>query len=402
MRRVLDTIIILFVVALSASAQQIEFHKASWTEVKKLAHENGKSIFVDVYTSWCGPCEKMASTVFTDPSVGTYMNEHFVSIQLDAEKEKDYELFKMYQPNGYPSFYWFDAEGTLLDTQVGYMPAEEFIGKSKKALESNLGKQYKVYNERWQKGERDYEFVKEFLFDIMPRVQADSVRSYLNAYLEGLSVEELKSRQTGELIRGFLRGLTDDTVWRTLVTYNDIYESYFGVDFGKRMYMNLVRIPMADRNDEAKYKKDLACIASVDFPRKQMYQELLGMETILFEGKYTEALKQALSLGNKYEKDVSYLYSEMFYTCIIAKFFEEGYTPTLEEQKQILMLAQKAFDLMPSQCTLMYLAAAYARNNNFRQAYECLASMPFYGAPVLSSAVYHLLNLKRIFPSTKK
>ena len=80
----------------------------------------------------------------------------------------------------------------------------------------------------------------------------------------------------------------------------------------------------------------------------------------------------------------------------------EGYTPTLEEQKQILMLAQKAFDLMPSQCTLMYLAAAYARNNNFRQAYECLASMPFYGAPVLSSAVYHLLNLKRIFPSTKK
>lgn len=366
-----------------------------------MAHKENKGIFVDVYTSWCGPCKKMASMVFADTVVADYMNKHFVSVKLDAEKGKDHELFKELQPHGYPTFYWFDAEGSLADTQTGFMPAEKFVEASRKALENNFGKRYGLYRERWLKGERDYEFVKDFLFNVMPKVQADSVRPYMNVYLQGLSETELKSKQTGSLLRGFLREIKDDAVWKTLVAYNDVYQSYFGYEFGKQMYMNLIRIPMADRNDTIRHRKDLDCIASVEFPQKRMYQEIRDMETALFKGDYTGALKQALLLGDKYEKDFSYLYSEMFYSFIIAGFFVDTYTPTVGEQEQILQLGEKAFALTPSQCTLMYLSAAYARRGDYDKAYKCLAYIPFYSAPTLSSAVYPLLNIKKGFPLMK-
>ena len=390
--------VILFVWAFAINAQTMEFRKISWEEAKASAHKEKKGIFVDVYTSWCVPCKKMEA-VFADSAVAAYMSEHFISIRLDAEKESDYALFKLYRPSAYPTFYWFNAQGELSDVKTGYMPADVFIENAENARKNNLSKQYDAYVERWRKGERDYEFVKDFLFDIMPKVYADSVRPYFNLYLQGLSEKELKSRRTCELVRRFTHSITDDAVWRTLVKYNDVYQSYFGYGFGKQMYMNLVRIPMAERFDAEKYARDSACLASIDFPRKEMYREILEMEKRLFNRKYGEALKQAVSLGDRYAGVFPYLYAEMYYTFIIGHFFESNYSPAPEEQKAILALAQKSFDALPSQCTLLYVAAACARNNDYKKAYECMASLPFYGEPVLSSAVYRLLNLERVFPS---
>ncbi len=64
-------------------------------------------------------------------------------------------------------------------------------------------------------------------------------------------------------------------------------------------------------------------------------------------------------------------------------------------------LADRAFELDPSQCTLLYKAASMARADKFQKAYELLASLPFYGEPTLSSAVYAKLNLKRIRTNNK-
>ena len=37
-------------------SQGIEFQKESYTEVLKMAKKQNKLVFIDVYTSWCGPC----------------------------------------------------------------------------------------------------------------------------------------------------------------------------------------------------------------------------------------------------------------------------------------------------------------------------------------------------------
>lgn len=53
-----------------ASAQGIDFFHGSYEEALKKARSENKGIFVDVYTSWCGPCKKMAREVFTQAGVG--------------------------------------------------------------------------------------------------------------------------------------------------------------------------------------------------------------------------------------------------------------------------------------------------------------------------------------------
>lgn len=43
-------------------------------------------VFMDCYTSWCGPCKMMAQEVFSREDVGQFMNTRFVNVKLDMEK----------------------------------------------------------------------------------------------------------------------------------------------------------------------------------------------------------------------------------------------------------------------------------------------------------------------------
>ncbi len=72
-----------------ASAQGIIFSSGDFDDIVKQAKEQKKGIFVDVYTSWCGPCKMMAKNVFTNTKVGEYYNTSFICIKLDAESNEN-------------------------------------------------------------------------------------------------------------------------------------------------------------------------------------------------------------------------------------------------------------------------------------------------------------------------
>ena len=56
-----------------------------WEEVLKLAAAEDKLIFMDAYTTWCGPCKKMDRQVFPLESVGNFYNDKFISVKMDME-----------------------------------------------------------------------------------------------------------------------------------------------------------------------------------------------------------------------------------------------------------------------------------------------------------------------------
>lgn len=74
----------------SVDAKQIgiSFEHSSWEDILKKAKEENKLIFIDAYTTWCGPCKMMARNVFTDAEVGTFFNQNFINVKLDMEKER--------------------------------------------------------------------------------------------------------------------------------------------------------------------------------------------------------------------------------------------------------------------------------------------------------------------------
>jgi thioredoxin-related protein len=54
-------------------------------EAQALAKKAPKPLFVDVYTSWCGPCKMLDRDTFSDPRVADYVNKHFYAVKFNAE-----------------------------------------------------------------------------------------------------------------------------------------------------------------------------------------------------------------------------------------------------------------------------------------------------------------------------
>ena len=87
-------LILSMVLALAAGVAlaQTDFRHISYAEGLKAAKAEGKLLFVDFYTEWCGPCKMMANNVFPQKDVGDYMNAKFVCLKIDAEKGEGVEL----------------------------------------------------------------------------------------------------------------------------------------------------------------------------------------------------------------------------------------------------------------------------------------------------------------------
>lgn len=108
------------------AAAQTDFRHITFDQAKEAAKTEGKLIFVDFYTQWCGPCKRMATTVFPKKEIGDYLNAGFVNLKLDAEAEGA-DLAKTVGIKAYPTLMVFDADGNPLGSFAGMKDGQEFI-----------------------------------------------------------------------------------------------------------------------------------------------------------------------------------------------------------------------------------------------------------------------------------
>lgn len=118
----------------NAQNKSIVFEKTSFADIKKKALAENKLIFVDAYTTWCGPCKYMAKNIFTNDTVADFYNTNFVNAKIDMEKGEGIELAKLYEVNCYPNLLFIDGNGKLVHRIAGAMPAQPFIELGKIAL----------------------------------------------------------------------------------------------------------------------------------------------------------------------------------------------------------------------------------------------------------------------------
>lgn len=142
----------------------IKFTEGSWADIKSIAKNQNKLIFIDIYTTWCGPCKIMAEKVFTDTQVGDKFNEVFINYKIDAEKGEGIELAKNYAITAYPTYLFVNAGGELVYRTLGAMPAEKFMIEADKAL--TTGKSFKSSEDLdrdFNSGKRDADFLYEYM-----------------------------------------------------------------------------------------------------------------------------------------------------------------------------------------------------------------------------------------------
>ena len=67
-------------------------------------------VFLDCYTTWCGPCRNMSENIFPQKAAGDYFNSKFINIKIDMEKG-EYALSDLYSPN-----FLFKTENPVLSS----------------------------------------------------------------------------------------------------------------------------------------------------------------------------------------------------------------------------------------------------------------------------------------------
>lgn len=161
MRFFLFNICFLFAgVAVNGQDRSINFEHSTWAEIKAKAAKEKKVIFLDAYTSWCGPCKKMAKEVFTNNEVADYFNANFINAKIDMEKGEGPELAKKYKINAYPSLLFIDAQGKLVSSKVGAQDVKAFIDCGKLSVS---GESIESLMAQYKKGDRSFAFMKKYL-----------------------------------------------------------------------------------------------------------------------------------------------------------------------------------------------------------------------------------------------
>lgn len=183
LKSILTTILVAFA-ALTANAQGMDFmpEGSLFKDAIAKAQKENKMIFLDCYTSWCGPCKALAANVFPDKEVGDYMNPKFVCIKIDMEKGEGPELNRKFEVSAYPTMIIFNKNGEEIGRIVGGGSKELFLSRVKdKSVDSGVA----AMDKRFDDGDRDPQFLMKYVATLGASYKRERANEVAEAILKG-------------------------------------------------------------------------------------------------------------------------------------------------------------------------------------------------------------------------
>lgn len=141
-----------------ALAQGIKFEETNFNTILAKAKKENKLVFIDAYTTWCGPCKLMAKNVFPQKNVGDYYNANFINAKIDMEKGEGIDIAKKYNVKAFPTYLFVDGNGELVHRTLGYVEEKDFIQFAKDA--GDPSKRLGTLKQKFEDGEKDPAFLK--------------------------------------------------------------------------------------------------------------------------------------------------------------------------------------------------------------------------------------------------
>ncbi len=226
--------LILALIISTISFAQINFESTTWNQIKAKAKKEHKLIFVDAYTSWCGPCKWMAKNVFTNDTVAQYFNSHFINAKLDMEKGEGLEIAKQYTVQVYPTYLFLDGDGTLIHRAVGAWYASFFIQYAKDA--ENPEKQLRTFDLKYNSGNWDAQFLKTYLSLLNEIGLRKDVQIKLATYLLKQKESDFIIPENWDLIKIFSNN-HNSKEFKYLVSHKNEFDKKYGEEIiDKKIY----------------------------------------------------------------------------------------------------------------------------------------------------------------------
>lgn len=122
-------LIFLFFCFNTVAAQQrkqnrnIVFQATDMVVALRLAKQQHKIIFVDVYAVWCAPCKQLKAITFRNKKVADYFNARFINTTINVEKGSGPNFSDQYAVDNYPTLLFIDENGRLIKKTEGFADA---------------------------------------------------------------------------------------------------------------------------------------------------------------------------------------------------------------------------------------------------------------------------------------
>src|SRR5580692_11824668 len=100
------------------AADKVEW-RTDYDSARKEATDQNKPLFLDFGTEDCVHCKRMHQTTFRDPAIIKLLNERFIPLKVDANREP--RLTQTLRIQAYPTMILAGHDGKILGWIEGYM-----------------------------------------------------------------------------------------------------------------------------------------------------------------------------------------------------------------------------------------------------------------------------------------
>ena len=168
------------------------------------AQKENKPIFTMLYATWCPHCNNMKNSVFKDSKVLDFLNNNYICIWKDIEKEEGIAIKEKYNTSGLPVFLFIDSNETLLYALKGESKTEAFIQEAQNALNPKL--QLPFLENQFLSDKANSNKCLEYLMTLRKGFDRKTLSKPTHIYLETQSDKQLVSEINWRIISN---GVTD-------------------------------------------------------------------------------------------------------------------------------------------------------------------------------------------------
>ncbi len=351
----------------------VNFENLTFDEALAKAKVENKLVFVDCYTSWCGPCRFMADSIFPQEKAGEFFNSRFVCVKFDMEKGEGRELYNEFGVKAFPTFLIVRPDRTMQHKLAGGGSLELFIDRVSKGLK--LKTSFSFLAERHAKGKLNKKQLMvylEILNGANERERAAEVREELDVVLT------LKDRTTKEYWPILVRSAYGSRDFREVLNHIDLFRTKIGKErIDSYLYNTFKTGIQKTRNYSA--QEPLKTL-------EQIHDELTGLDLpgkdrLLFMIDFYQAcLKPDVGKVVSFVNDIESLERIDFWDLWNA-FTTFGHKVSRDELAKILVLEDKFMNLSPENGKIyveiyfekLYvntLSGVYFQNLNYKDALD--------------------------------
>ncbi len=239
MKKILLLVAAVFIAVSSFAQEGVKWETGTFQDALNKAKNNKKGpnlVFMDCYTTWCGPCKHMANVVFPTKEAGDYFNKKFVNFKTDMEKGEGIELAKKYNVRAYPTFLILDGDGNEVGRVVGSAELGKFIENVEAACDP--AKSPKALLEKYN-ASKDGKDLMAYLDALNAAYKKDEIAKFISDNFNDIPTRTKYSRDFWKHCKGAI-SVKDSRVLDAILASKTSFDSIYGKDeLDKVIYGNL-------------------------------------------------------------------------------------------------------------------------------------------------------------------